>query len=168
LEDRIEMSSYITTYKGVKLYLVTYEEFVNLYVQGKAKNGYIIKDKQNALIVDGKVIGNTFDGHRKLAPIQVPKDWKEFFGYKKVDVITERPTVEAMATEGSRRLKAVLDEAPVAKASAEAKLNELVAEGNKAVEKVVAEGEIIRSAAAADLLVKRKRTSPSPRKKTSV
>ena len=78
-----------------------------------------------------------FDGHRRLAPVQVPKDWKELFGYKKVDVITERPTTEALATEGIKRLRAVLDEAPVAKASAEARLNELVAEGNKAVEKVV-------------------------------
>ena len=158
------MNSYITTYQGVKLYLVTYDEFVNMYVQGKAKDGYIIKDKKNALIVNGKVIGNTFDGHRKFAPVQVPKDWKELFGYKKVDVITERPTVEAMATEGSERLKAVLDEAPVAKASAETRLNELVAEGNKAVEKVVAEGEVVRK----NVTTKRKRTNPIPRKRTDV
>lgn len=152
------MNSYITTYKGVKLYLVTYEEFVNLYVQGKAKDGYILKDKKNALIIGGKVIGHTFDGHRRLAPAQVAKDWKEFFGYKKVDVITERPTVEAIAACGSEKLRAVLDEAPVAKASAEARLNELVAEGEKAVEKVIAEGETIRSAVA-ETPAKRKHTS---------
>ena len=162
------MNSYITTYKGVKLYLVTYEEFANLYVQGKAKDGYILKDKKNALIIKGKVIGHTFDGHRRLAPVQVAKDWKEFFGYKKVDVITERPTVEAIAAVGSERLKAVLDEAPVAKASAEAKLNELVAEGENAVEKVIAEGETIRKAVAVESPVKRKRTNPSSRNRTSV
>lgn len=160
------MNSYITTYQGVKLYLVTYNEFVNMYEQGIAKDGYIISDKKNALVVKGKVIGNTFDGHRKLAPIQVAKDWKEFFDYKKATVITERPTVEALATEGSKRLRAVLDEAPVAKASAEAKLNELVAEGNKAVEKIIAEGEVVRKTTPAETPAKRKRTNPSSRKRT--
>lgn len=162
------MNSYITTYQGVKLYLVTYDEFVNMYEQGKAKDGYIISDKKNALIVKGKVIGNTFDGHRKLASVQVAKDWKEFFDYKKTVVITERPTIEALTTEGSKRLRAVLDEAPVAKASAEARLNELVAESNKAVEKVIAEGEIVRKTTMTEPATKRKRTNPSSRKRTSV
>lgn len=159
------MNSYITTYQGVKLYLVTYNEFVNMYEQGVANDGYIIGDKKNALIVNNKVIGHTFDGHKRLVPAQIKKDWKEVFNYKKIEVISERPTVETMATEGSRRLKAVLDEAPVAKASAEAKLNELVAEGNKAVEKVIAEGETIRNVVAAEPSVKRKRMNPSSRKR---
>lgn len=160
------MNNYITTYQGVKLYLVTYNEFVNMYEQGVAKDGYIISDKKNALIVNNKVIGYTFDLHKKLAPVQVKQDWKEVFNYKKVEVISERPTVEAMATEGSRRLRAVLDKAPVAKASAEAKLNELVAEGEKAVEKVIAEGEIVRKATVAEPATKRKRTNPTSRKRT--
>lgn len=150
------MNSYITTYQGVKLYLVTYDEFVKMYRQGVAKDGYIISDKKNALIVNNKVIGYTFDGHKRLVPAQIKKDWKEVLGYKE-EVLSERLTVEAMATEGSKRLKVVLDEAPVAKASAEAKLNELVAEGNKAVERVIAEGETIRKAI--ETPVKRKRTS---------
>ena len=159
------MNSYITTYQGVKLYLVTYDEFVKMYRQGVAKNGYIISDKKNALIVNNKVIGYTFDGHKRLVPAQIKKDWKEVLGYKE-EVLSERQTTEALATEGSKRLKAVLDEAPVAKASAEAKLNELVAEGNKAVEKVIAEGETIRKAmAVAETPVKRKRTNPSSRKR---
>ena len=58
----------------------------------------------------------------------------------------------------------MLDEAPVAQASAEAKLNELVAEGEKAVEKVIAEGETIREAVVAELPIKRKRPNPSSRK----
>lgn len=163
------MNSYITTYQGVKLYLVTYNEFVKMYRQGTTKDGYIISDKKNALIVNNKVIGYTFDGHKRLVPAQIKKDWKEVLGYKE-EVLSERSTVEAMATEGSKRLKAVLDEAPVAKASAEAKLNELVAEGNKAVEKVVIEGETIRNAVAAttEQPVKRKRTNPSSRKRASV
>ena len=153
------MNSYITTYQGVKLYLVTYDEFVKMYKQGVAKDGYIISDKKNALIINNKVIGYTFDGHKRLVPAQIKKDWKEVLGYKE-EVLSERSTVEAMATEGSRRLKAVLDEAPIAKASAEARLNELVAEGNNAVEKVIAEGETIRN--------KRKRMNPSSRKRTSI
>ena len=136
-----------------------------MYEQGVANAGYIISDKKNALIVNNQVIGYTFDGHKRLMPAQIKKDWKQVFNYKKVEVISERPTVEAMATEGSQRLKAVLDEAPVAKASAEAKLNELVAEGEKAIEKVVAEGETIRSAIAAEPSVKRKRMNPSSRKR---
>lgn len=164
------MNSYITTYQGVKLYLVTYDEFVKMYRQGVAKDGYIISDKKNALIINNKVIGYTFDGYKRLVPAQIKKDWKEVLGYKEVEVISERSTVEAMATEGSRRLKAVLDEAPMAKASAEARLNELVAEGNNAVEKVIAEGETIRNAVAAEVKtpVKRKRPGPSSRKRASV
>ena len=104
-----------------------------------------------------------------MMPAQGKKSWQEVFHYIKpkprVEVISERPTVEAIAACGSEKLKAVLDEAPVAKASAEAKLNELVAEGERAVEKVVAEGETIRNAVAAEVPAKRKRTS---RKRTSV
>ena len=138
------MNSYITTYKGVKLYLVTYEEFVQMHKQGVAKDGYIISDKKNALIVKGQVIGHTFDSHRKLAPAQIIRKWQEVFDYKEPKVVTERPTVESFVTAGHEKLKAVLEESPVAKANAEEKLNELVAEGNKAMEKVVAEGEAIR------------------------
>ena len=163
------MNNYITTYKGINLYLVKYDEFVQLYEKNIAKDGYIISDKKNALIINGQVIGYTFENHRKMMPAQGKKSWQEVFHYvkpkPKVEVISERPTVEAMAAEGSQRLKAVLDEAPVAQASAEAKLNELVAEGEKAVEKVVTEGEVVRSAVTAESLVKRKRTS---RKRTSV
>ena len=97
------MDNYITTYQGVKLYLVTYSEFVNIYGQGVANDGYIISDKKNALIINNKVVGYTFDGHKRLIPTQIKKDWQEVFGYKKVEVLSERPTVEAMATEGSRR-----------------------------------------------------------------
>lgn len=158
------MNNYITTYQGVKLYLVTYNEFVNIYGQGIANDGYIISDKKNALIINNKVVGYTFDGHKKLMPAQIKKDWKETFNYKKVEVISERPTVEAMVAEGSQRLRTVLDEAPVAKASAEAKLNELVAEGDKAVERVIAEGEAIRDAVVAEPSIKRKRPNPSSKK----
>ena len=70
------MNSYITTYQGVKLYLVTYDEFVKMYKQGVAKDGYIISDKKNALIINNKVIGYTFDGHKRLVPAQIKKDWK--------------------------------------------------------------------------------------------
>ena len=77
LENGIEMNSYITTYQGVKLYLVTYNEFVKMYRQGTTKDGYIISDKKNALIINNKVIGYTFDGHKRLVPAQIKKDWKE-------------------------------------------------------------------------------------------
>lgn len=157
------MNSYITTYQGIKLYLVTYNEFVELYEHGMANDGYIISDKKNALIIKDQLIGYIFDGYKKLMPAQIKKPWQEVFNYKKIEVISERPTVEAMATEGSRRLKAVLDEVPVAKASAETKLNELVAEGEKAVKRVIAEGETIRDAIVAEPPVKRKR---APRKRT--
>lgn len=163
------MNNYITTYKGINLYLVKYDEFVQLYEKGIAKDGYIISDKKNAVIINGQVIGYTIENHRKMMPVQIKKSWQEVFHYvkpkPKVEVISERPTVEAMATEGSKRLKAVLDEVPVAKASAEAKLNELVAEGNKAVEKVIAEGETIRNVVSP---VRRKRTNSSSRKRTSI
>jgi hypothetical protein len=172
-KDKRVMNNYITTYKGINLYLVKYDEFVQLYEKNIAKDGYIISDKKNAVIINGQVIGYTIENHRKMMPAQGKKSWQEVFHYvkpkPKVEVISERPTVEAMTAEGNQRLKAVLDEAPVAQASAEVKLNELVAEGNKAVEKVIAEGETIRKAmAVAETPVKRKRTNPSSRKRASV
>lgn len=174
---------YICMYKGSPIYAMTSKEYIDMRVanQHDAKAIYAIVDKDNYLIQGNYVMGQAVDRFRKLRVIENGKSWRELLGIKdnihrnpyesikaksEAKVITERPTVEAMATEGSKKLQAVLNEAPVAKASAEAKLNELVAEGNKTVEQVIAEGEVIRSAVESP--VKRKRTNPSSRKRTSV
>lgn len=164
--------SYFAVLNGTPIYAISKKD----YIDGMLKKEldptvyYMVVDVGNVMFSDGVLYGKVVDKGRGVKKLPAAS-WQDALNYEepkpKAEVISERPTVEAMATEGSRRLKAVLDEAPVAKASAEAKLNELVAEGNKAVEKVVAEGETIRKAVAAttEQPAKRKRTS---RKRTSV
>lgn len=162
--------SYFAILNGTPIYAISKKD----YIDGMLKKEldptvyYMVVDADNMMFSDGELYGKVVDKGRGVKKMPAAH-WQKVLGYKapepKVEVLSERPTVEAMATEGSKRLKAVLDEAPVAKASAEAKLNELVAEGNKAVEKVVAEGETIRNAVAVEQPAKRKRTS---RKRTSV
>lgn len=162
--------SYFAVLNGTPIYAISKKD----YIDGMLKKEldptvyYMVVDADNMMFADGELYGKVVDKGRGVKKMPAAH-WQRVLKYEepkqKVAVLSERPTVEAMATEGSRRLKAVLDEAPVAKASAEAKLNELVAEGNKAVEKVVAEGETIRNAVAVEQPAKRKRTS---RKRTSV
>ena len=166
--------SYFAILNGTPIYAISKKD----YIDGMLKREldptayYMVVDADNMMFSDGELYGKVVDKGRGVKKMPAAH-WRNALGYvepkpKAEVLITERPTVEAMATEGSKRLKAVLDEAPVAKASAEAKLNELVAEGNKAVEKVVAEGETIRNAVAAtESPAKRKRTNPSSRKRTS-
>ena len=152
--------SYFAVLNGTPIYAISKKD----YIDGMLKREldptayYMVVDADNMMFADGELYGKVVDKGRGVKKMPAAY-WQRVLKYEepkpKAEVISERPTVEAMATEGSRRLKAVLDEAPVAKASAETKLNELVVEGNKAVEKVVAEGETIREAVS----VKRKRTS---------
>ena len=166
--------SYFAVLNGTPIYAISKKD----YIDGMLKREldptayYMVVDADNMMFSDGELYGKVVDKGRGVKKLSACS-WQKALKYEepklKVEVLSERPTVEAMATEGSKRLRAVLDEAPVAKASAEAKLNELVAEGNKAVEKVVAEGETIRKAVAAtETPAKRKRTNPSSRKRTSV
>ena len=168
--------SYFAVLNGTPIYAISKKD----YIDGMLKKEldptayYMVVDADNMMFSDGELYGKVVDKGRGVKKLPA-KNWRDILGYKeakpKVEtLITERPTVEAMATEGSRRLKAVLDEAPVAKASAEAKLNELIAEGEKAVEKVIAEGEVVRKnvSATTEPAAKRKRTNPSSRKRTSV
>ena len=167
--------SYFAVLNGTPIYAISKKD----YIDGMLKKAldptayYMVVDADNMMFSDGELYGKVVDKGRGVKKMPAAH-WQRVLKYEeppkpKAEIlITERPTVEAMATEGSKRLKAVLDEAPVAKASAEARLNELVAEGEKAVEKVVAEGETIRNAVAAEQPVKRKRTNPSSRKKASV
>ena len=171
---------YICMYKGSPIYAMTAKEYIDMRRANKhdAKAIYAIIDKDNYLIQGNYVMGQAIDRFRKLKVIDNGKSWKELLGVKdniyrnpyesikaksEAKVITERPTVEAIAAAGSERLQAVLNEAPIAKANAEAKLNELVAEGNNAVERVIAEGETIRSAI--EPSAKRKRMNPPSKKR---
>lgn len=166
------MSNYFAILNGTPIYAISKKDYIDGMLKKELDSAayYMVVDADNMMFADGVLYGKVVNNGRGVKKMPA-KDWRDVLGYKeskpKVEtLITERPTVEAIAAIGSERLKAVLDEAPVAKASAGAKLNELVAEGNKTVEKVIAEGETIRNAT--DLLAKRKRTSPSPRKKTNV
>ncbi len=160
----MENRSCFAVLNGTPIYIISKKD----YVDGMLKKAldptvyYLVVDADNMMFSDGKLYGKVVDKGRGVKKMPAAH-WQRVLKYEepkpKAEVlITERPTVEAMATEGSKRLKAVLDEAPVAKASAEARLNELVAEGNKAVKKVIAEGETIRNTVAAEQPVRRKRT----------
>ena len=163
--------SYFAVLNGTPIYAISRKDYINGMLKKELDPTvyYMVVDVGNVMFSDGVLYGKVVDKGRGVKKLPAAS-WQDALNYEepkpKAEVlITERPTVEAMVTEGSKRLRAVLDEAPVAKASAEAKLNELVAESNKAVETVIAEG---RNAVAADVPAKRKRTNPSSRKRTSV
>lgn len=154
----------VATFKNEPMYALTAADYIKMRMMKKDYNEkayYIISDKKNCVILKDNVVAYAFE-NAKYVRYCNGGDWKKAVGYVEPVVITERPTVEALATEGDRRLRAVLEESPVVEANAETRLNELVDEGEKAVEKVIAEGETIRNAVmAAEPQVKRKRT---PRK----
>ena len=140
----MDKSSYITTYKGKFLYLVSYQDYVRKYKEGTlgADIMYIIADKDNMLIDDkGLVVGRTINGHTQLVPAQgKKKSWKEVFGYKEETIISERPTVEALSNEGANKLKEIINSGEEA-LSRVAKIGEevlaaQVAEGNRVVAEV--------------------------------
>lgn len=146
------MSSYFAILNGTPIYAISKKNYINGMLKKELDPTvyYMVIDADNMMFGDGKLYGKVVDKGRGVKKMSATH-WQKVLGYKapepKVEVlITERPTLEAMATEGSQRLKAMLNEAPAAKASAGAKLNELVAEGNKAIERVIARGEVIRSA----------------------
>lgn len=162
--------SYFAVLNGTPIYAISKKDYIDGMLKRELDSTayYMVVDADNMMFADGELYGKVVDKGRGVKKMPAAH-WQRVLKYEEPKILSERPTVEAMATEGSKRLKAVLDEAPVAKASAEAKLNELVAEGNKAVEKVVSEGETIRKAVAAtEVPAKRKRTNPSSRKRTSV
>lgn len=136
------MNSYITTFKGKKLYLVDYEAFIEAYENNAlnmSDNGYIIKNKNNALIIDNYVIGYAFENYKKMIPADQKRKWEDVFNYqpkpkpKQEQIITERPTVEAVASEGKKKLNEVSEViTPV--------LEELVHNGEDALNQVVEVG----------------------------
>ena len=149
------------------IYSMSAEEYIDMRKNHKEQfnkdSYYMIHDKRKQIIhgdfVVGQLVGKT--GPVKIFSERGPS-WRKFLGVSIENiVITERPTIEKMVTEGSQRLKEVLDEAPIAQANAEVKLNELVNESNQAVEKVVAEGEAIRKSVST-----RKRSNPISKKRT--
>lgn len=170
--DSMDNKSYFAVLNGTPIYAISRKDYINGMLKKELDPTvyYMVVDVGNVMFSDGVLYGKVVDKGRGVKKLPATS-WQNALNYEepkpKVEVLSERPTVEAMATEGSKRLQAVLDEAPVAKASAEAKLNKLVAEGEKAVEKVIAEGEVVRQNTT-ESVTKRKRTNPSSRKRTSV
>jgi hypothetical protein len=156
------MNSYITTFKGKKLYLVDYDAFVEAHENdalNMSDNGYIIKNKNNALIIDNNVIGYAFENYKKMIPADQKRKWEDVFNYqpkvKQEQIITERPTVEAIASEGKKRLDEVSEViAPV--------LEELVHNGEDALNQVV---EVGAEALAAQMEASQKITVKATKKR---
>ena len=164
------MSNYFAVLNGTPIYAISKKDYINGMLKKELDPTvyYMVVDVGNVMFSDGVLYGKVVDKGRGVKKLPATS-WQNALNYEepKVKILSERPTVEAIAAYGSEKLRAVLDEAPVAKASAEAKLNELVAEGEKAVEKVIAEGEVVRQNTT-ESVTKRKRTNPSSRKRTSV
>lgn len=164
------IDSYITKYKGKPLYLAKYNEYVEMYKNNTLYDNsmYIITDKKNALIdTDGKIIGYTFDGHKRLMPVQgAKKHWKEVFDYKEEVVISQRPTTEALKTTGEKKLEEVV-------AASAQTIENLTGVGEEALTQVAKVGENALAAQVAntEAVVKRttsRRTTSGNRKKRPV
>lgn len=160
------IDSYITKYKGKPLYLAKYNEYVEMYKNNTLYDNamYIITDKKNALIdTDGKIIGYTFDGHKRLMPVQgVKKHWKDAFDYKEEVVISQRPTTEALKTTGEKKLEEVV-------AASAQTIENLTGVGEEALAQVAKAGENALAAQVANTEVVVKRiTSRSRNRKNRV
>ena len=130
------MNGYITTYKGKKLYAITYKDFVRKYEHNELnwnEHGYIIEDKRNALIVDNMVVGHLFDHYKKIARADIIAEWTKVYEYKR-EIISERPTIESQVKEAEVMLNKASKEAS-------ASLEQVEESGVNALEKAVTEGE---------------------------
>ena len=126
------MEGYITKFNGTPVYAMSAKKYIEERGSGKINPTYIyaIVDKDNYLIQGNYVMGQAVDKFRKVKLIPNGQSWKGVVGVvenvqrnpyeteqakakvqSRVEIITERPTVEKLADEG----KAKLDDA-IAKA----------------------------------------------------
>ena len=133
---------FVGIWNGIRLETMEAAEYNRDYRAGalKADVGYIISDRGNYVILDGKVVAQTLDNHRRVKTLKADAfDWKKITEYvepkPKVKVVSERSTVEALAKEGEKKFEAVVAETPIAEATGE-QLAKVVEEGQVAVAKV--------------------------------
>ena len=143
----MENRSYVAVLNGTPIYAMSAREYIKMRLETinvyNAEHIYMIVDRQNYLIQGNKVIGKALDHCRRIKRMS-GADWMTFL---KADieayhasnvVITERPTVEFLSTEGEKKLNSVILETKKTvedlKDVGEKKLEEVAKIGEKALD----------------------------------
>lgn len=136
------MKEFFGRYRGIPVYKVSFEEFMQLTKEERRDNNtiWLITD-DGKVIRGGMVFGHVVMSTKRLNETTMTADYKsvyakqiDAFGKKERErIISERKTAEALAIEGAKKLNAVAHEAAK-------KVDEGVAEGEKKLETLVNEG----------------------------
>ena len=152
----MENRSYVAVLNGTPIYAMSAREYIKMRLETinvyNAEHIYMIVDRQNYLIQGNKVIGKALDHCRRIKRMS-GADWMTFL---KADieayhasnvVITERPTVEFLSTEGEKKLNSVILETKKTvedlKDVGEKKLEEVAKIGEKALDTHVKNTNVI-------------------------
>lgn len=124
-------------WNNVQLIGVSCEEYKELYRKHEIDTdiAYVLLDNKNYIILNGKVVGYTLSNHSRIKRFNnTDLTWEQLTGFKRI-VVTERASVEKLASDGEKRLKAVVAEAPVVEATGE-QLAKVIEEGQVTMAKV--------------------------------
>lgn len=157
----------VAVLNGTPIYAISRKEYIELMKSGKqdASVYYMILDEKNYMFRDGTLYGQVIDKGRSVKRMS-ERSWREVFNVKEEVVISERPTTEALKSEGAKKLEEVAN----ATAKAVESLNGI---GGEALEKVAKAGEAALAAQVAntEVVVKRttaRRSTTNTRKKRPV
>lgn len=141
----------IAILNGIPIYAISKKDYIEQMERNKLDINayYMLIDEKNLTFRNGMLYGQVVDKGRGVKRLQ-EKNWREALGLRKVEVISERPTVEALGTEGARKLE------EVSKATAQA-VGKLNGSGEAALEQVAKAGEaaLVAVAKETDEVVKR-------------
>ena len=130
----------IGVWNGIPLETITAKEYNANYNAGivDAAVGYVISDKNNYIILDGKLVAVAIDNYKRIKTLKPDNfNWKQVTGYTEPVVITERAAITTLDSKN--------------------KLDTLVAEGEAKLNTVVEEGQVKTATV-------RKKRRPSVRK----
>ncbi|MBE5925695.1 MAG: hypothetical protein E7270_01865 [Lachnospiraceae bacterium] len=124
---------FLGNWAGRKLYGVNCSEYRDMYQTRKLEEniGYVLADNNNYIVVNREVVGQLNQNTVRPNKGKMPA-WADAVGFAVAStpvVITERPTVEALASKN----KVVVKPTPI---------DELAAEGEAKLKAVVAEGKV--------------------------
>lgn len=145
-------NGYVTKLNGTPIYAISAKEYVKMRLNVSdvynAEYIYMIVDRKNYLIQGNRVMGQALDHCRRVKRMNGP-EWTAFL---KIDietyqaknvVITERPTVEFLGTEGEKKLNQVVAETHKVVNTGEETLQKLANEGKAALAAQVANTEAV-------------------------
>ena len=152
----MENRSYVAVLNGTPIYAMSAREYIKMRLETinvyNEEHIYMIVDRQNYLIQGNKVMGKALDHCRRVKRMS-GADWMTFLkddieAYHASNVvITERPTVEFLSTEGEKKLNSVILETKKAvedlKGVGEKKLEEVAKIGEKALDAQVKNTNVI-------------------------